>query len=72
MKKLIGTIFVLCLISGCGNEAQVNDQLNPELESTLILENETHHLDSISGVIESSSIEIQQSTDELNDIINEL
>ena len=72
MKKIIGTVFVLTLLSSCGGDTSTDE--NSDISTTEIeaIESETSSLDSIADVIEQTATDIEASTQELNDALNEL
>jgi len=72
MKNLIMTVFTVALITSCGSGEAEKKAAAEEVAKVEMMTNEISQLDSISEVLENATSEIESTSNELNDLLNEL
>ncbi len=72
MKKIIGTVFVLALLTSCGGGDESNETTDMSPEEVETVTAEVNSIDSMSVVLEEAANEIEQSVSKLDAALNEL
>lgn len=68
MKKIITIFCLTALMASCGDGVEAS----AEAAANEVLKTEINHLDSISSALEQSGVEIDETRDELNSLLEGL